>query len=1565
MGCPPCCTLQEVGHPMPLLHLYYVMSKYLKWAGVVILTPVLLFAIISILLYFPPFQRWAVKQVTAYASDRYDMHISVEQVSLRFPLDLSLDEVKVMQPNDSLPSVTDTVAHIRRVVADVQLLPLFRRQVMVDQLSFDQLNVNTANFIHTVRIKGQVGHLDVQAHGIDLGRQWVNVDQALLSDARLNIELSDTVPPDTTPSTNFWKIRIARLKTLNTHLTLHLPGDTLSVSATLGHAVARHAYLDLYKNLYQVQHLDWQQGAVRYDRNFEPHVRGLDYAHLALSQLQLQADSLYYCDNKLRLKVRQGAFAEKSGLVVNSLQGAMDMDSLRLSLSRLQLQTQAGTQIALDYAMDMNAFADSLPGHFRADARGQVGRRDLMLIVGSSLPADMRRHYPNKPLVVAGRVHGNLQQLRLKDMHLAMPGVFKGRVDGFMYHLTRPERLRADLDLHARTQDLSFVSAMLSRDLRHTLRIPQGIGFDGRVRLNGSQYSSTFVATQGGGSMKGNVSLDARRMAYHARLSAHAFPIQHFLPHQQLRPFSGDLTLHGNGTDMMAGSTQLTATTHIRRFGYAGYSLDGIDGTASIRRGHILADIHSRNHLLRGNITVNALTSGRLLRGTVSADITHADLYGLRLADQPMSVALCGHVDLASDLRHHHEVRGLLSDITLRDKDKVYRPEDVQMDIITAPDTTHAIVHSGDFHLNMDASGGYERLLSGGNRFVAELQKQLHDKYIDQGRLRARLPEARIYLTSGKDNIIGRLLGHYGYALDNVYMDMVSSPVSGLNGRLSIDSLVVDSFQVDTVRFDVHSDDSAMTYTAQLRNGKQNPRYVFNALLDGAINERGTSIRTRIYDANDKLGVRIALQGSMEANGISLHLFDDNPILGYKEFDVNDSNYVFLGDDRRVRANMVLQAKDGMGVQIQTNDGNTEALQDVTISMNRFNLGQALSVIPYTPNVTGILDGDFHLIQTDRQLSLSSSVSVSNMTYEGSKMGNIGTEFTYMPREDGGHYVDGILLHEGNEVGTLQGTYLSKGEGVLDATLDLNRLPVSMANGFIPEKIIGFRGYAEGALTLRGSLSHPDVNGEVYLDSTYMFSEPYGVEMRFANDPVVVRGSRLEFENFEVFSHNNSPLNVQGYFDFADTDRMRMDVRMRADNYLLIDSRETARSDAYGKAYVNFRGTMTGLLSNLQMRGKLDVLGTTDLKYNLKDSPLSNDNQLEGLVEFVDFKDTTEQVISRPPLTGFNMDLSLSIDEGAHVDCYLNADHSNYIDIVGGGDMRMQYNVVDGVRLRGRYTIGGGEMKYSLPVIPLKTFVINDGSYIEFAGDPMNPRLSLTATETARATVEGDTGEGRSVEFECGVVVTKTLQDMGLEFIIDAPEDMTIHNQLQVMSKEERGKIAVTMLTTGMYLADGNTKGFTMNSALSAFLNSQINQISSKALRTLDVSIGVDNSINSAGGIHTDYSFKFAKRFWNNRLRIVIGGKLSSGTDMPTDNDTFFDNVTFEYRLSPTSNKYLNLFYKRDDYDWLEGNVGRFGGGFMWKRKLNHFSDIFRWKSDDSTLPAPTDSARKDTTIRH
>ena len=1151
-----------------------------------------------------------------------------------------------------------------------------------------------------------------------------------------------------------------------------------------------------------------------------------------------------------------------------------------------------------------------------------------------------------------------------------MPTAFDVTATGYVENLTNPDNLRADVRLHAKTENIGFVTELLPAETRKQIRIPNGVGLDGSVNISGERYVADLTATEGGGMMKAKAVIDAKAMNYTAEIDARNMPLQHFLPNMGLSPFTGTIFAKGSGTDLMSPHTRMDAHADIKKFTYSGYTLDGTRATANIQNGKIRANVDSHNAMINGNIQLSAQTNSKLLQGTIVTDLTKADLKQLGITDEALIASVCAHVDVTTDLNEYYKVKGTLSDLALQGAHENYRPDDITLDVLMSRDTTHAVVQSGDFHLNMDGRGGYKRLLSQTEHFTDELQGQLKAKRLDQVLLRQKLPDVRIYLSSGHENFFSQWLKGEGYQFDQALIDINSSHIDGLDGRVNIQGLATESVRLDTIRLNVQSDKDTFIYNGQVRNNKDNPQYVFNALIDGALSEKGSDIHARLFDANDELGVDVGLAATMEESGMKVQLTDTKPILGYKEFTANTGNYIFLSDDKRVSADLLLRAADGQAVQISTND-DTDALQDLTVSLSRFDLEKVTSVVPYCPRITGKLDGDYHIIQTSKELSISSAMSIDGMTYEGYPMGNLSTEFVYMPKSDGSHYVDGMLLKDGAEIGTITGTYQSEGEGYIDASLGLFRTPLSLLNGFIPDQVIGLQGYGEGTLSMKGSLSKPQINGMLNLDSAYLVSEPYGVSLRFAEEPIHIKDSKLQFNQFKMYGYNDSPLTMNGQLDFSNLDRMSMDVRMAAQNFQIINAKENYRSEAYGKAFVNLFASLRGPLDALTMRGKVDVLGSTDMTYVLRDSPLTTDNRLDELVTFVDFSDSTQTQVTRPTLSGFNMDISVNIDEGAHIKCDLNSDHTNYIDLNGGGELRMQSNAIEPLRLTGRYTLANGEMKYSLPVIPLKTFTIKDGSYIEFRGDAANPTLNITATERAKASVGDGDGADRTVEFECGVIVTKTLNDMGLEFIIDAPEDMAVSNELNTMSKEERGKLAVTMLTTGMYLADGNTSGITMNSALGAFLQNEINHITGSALRTLDLSFGVDNSTDAAGRIRTDYSFKFAKRFWNNRLRIVVGGKVSSGADVYNQNESFFDNVTFEYRLDQRSNKYLKLFYDRNSYDLIEGEVGRYGAGFIWRRKLQHFKDIFKFKTDIQQLPlmptrniVPTDSLQRDSVER-
>lgn len=1695
------------------------MKKLLKCALAIVLTPIVVFVVLSALLYCPPVQRWAVNKIAQYATEKTNMQVTLRDVRLSFPLYLQMDSLQIIKPNDTIPSLTDTIADIKQLVADVRLWPLLQGQIEVDGITLKNTKVNTANLIGDCRVKGTLTQLHLESHGIDLLTDSVIINQANLKGGNLDIALGDTIPKDTTSTNPTWVIQLQKLNLDQTHFALHLPGDTMKVRANFNKANVKEALIDLLHNRYLVSQLDWNGGTLEYHQTYQPRSKqGFDANHISLRNVFIGVDSLNYAQPDLRLNIRQARFIDQSGLAINQAKGYFTLSDSAISLDNFVLK-MPGSDIHGSLSMDMNAFTDSNPGKFYANLEGIVAKSDLLPFL-TSFPKQLYAKIPNNPLYISGAVEGNLHQLFLKKAKLRMPRMFDFSLDGYVANILNMNNLQADIRVKGRTDDLSVVYQFMPHQVSKLVSIPKGIGWNGHVKIAGQEYGINLNMTDDYGRLNLDGKFNDLSQAYTLSLKAYKMPLQHFLPKLGLNPFSGNLLAKGRGFDFANNKAGITLQADIDQFKYQNYVLDGIHAKTTLDKGKLSAKVHSTNKMIGGDFTIdgtyinkainghlkgwlkridvhalgimnehwvastyadiyfktdmqhvhhvngslkglqvknvstrspqiliagtfdakadmigNSLSShltgyvsqanlkglglvtdpyvasakadldissdlkrnheikgrvgelllnenidgqninlftgsfdmngqmnGNKVSGNVNGTANHIDLYHLGIVDKPYHIALTTDMSLSTDMKDQLELNGTINNLLVQDNTHSYQPNSIEMSLLSSKDSTYAFMKGGDFFLRTDWNCSYTKLFSSGQNIAKALQTQLANREINQDSIKRLLPQGNLYLETGKNNFFCQLVKQMGYSVGSISSHISSSPIEGLNGIIHADSLAYNNeYQIDKLDLDLKTDAEGLTYALSVINGPNN-NYPYKGYLTGLFYEKGIRSHALIKDKADKTGFDLAMQLGMEGSGLKCSITSPQSVLGYKQFTVNEDNYIYLGQDKRISADLSLLASDGAGVQVYTDDEDSTALQNITLSMHQFELEKLFTVLPFTPSISGVMNGDYHVVQTEDALTVSSDISVKNMIYEHCPLGNIGTQLVYMPQSDGSHYVDALITQDDEEVGKLTGTYKSEGDGYLDATFEMDQFPLDYINGFVPDQIVGLKGRGEGNLSVQGALNKLDINGEVYLDSSYLVSVPYGVEMRFADDPVLIDHSRLKFENFEMFAHNDSPLNISGYLDFANFDNMYMDVRMRADNFELIDSKETARSEAYGKAFVNFMGAMRGPLSNLQMRGKLDVLGSTDMTYILKDAELTQDSELDNLVRFTNFSDSISDNVVRPTISGFTMNLDMSIDEQAHILCVLTADHSNYIDLIGGGKLQMSYDPTHELQLQGKYTLSDGTMKYSLPVIPLRTFEIQDGSNIQFTGDPMKPILSITATEHVKSLVSDASSQGRLVDFDCGVRLSKQFPDMGIEFIIEAPDDAQMQNELNTKSTEERSKLAVSMLVSGMYL-DNNVGNYAMNSALAGFLQTEVNKITGSALRSigLDLTANMESSADASGNLHTDYTFKFSKRILNNRLRINLGGRVSTGSTLNEDNGAYFDNFSLDYRLNKNETQYLNLYYEREAFDWLEGNLSEFGVGFSWRRKLRHFKDIFRFRStDNESFPAvPVDSMNR------
>ena len=605
------------------------------------------------------------------------------------------------------------------------------------------------------------------------------------------------------------------------------------------------------------------------------------------------------------------------------------------------------------------------------------------------------------------------------------------------------------------------------------------------------------------------------------------------------------------------------------------------------------------------------------------------------------------------------------------------------------------------------------------------------------------------------------------------------------------------------------------------------------------------------------------------------------------------------------------------------------------------------------PDISGFLHGDFHYMQADSTTTVSAEMLVQRMAYNGVRLGDIGLNGIYFPNADGSHYVDGIVTLDKQEVLLVNGKYYEeKGKGKMEGEASFQKMPFAILNAFMPDGPFAMSGYAWGDFKVKGNTDNPILNGELKTESLHIDADAYNVNLQIPDHTITVKNSRIELGRIEAYAAGKTPLVLDGHIDFSDLDKVQLDMNVRANDYQLINAPKRQGSLAYGKVFVNLGGRLWGTLSDLKMRGKLDVLGNTDVSCVLTDTPLTVDDQLSDIVTFVDFSDTIATEVIDVKRQSIDMQMNVNIAETAQIHCFLSDNGNDYIDLQGGGEMTLTYDLQNDMQLWGRYTIIKGTMRYSLMAIPLNDFQIAQGSFVEFQGNMMNPRLSINASERVRSTVT-ENSVPRNVAFDVGLAISRTLDDMGLEFTLQAPEDLTVQNQLSSMTAEERGRVAVTMLVTGMYVTDDaeTNGGYNYANTLNAYLQSAINEIAGKALSTVDVNFGIQSGTSETGTNTTDYSFSFAKRFWGNRISVIIGGKVSSGRDAVNNGQTIIDNIAIEYRLDKSASRYVNIFYDRNYESLLEGQVTKMGGGIVLRKKADKLSELFIFKNKKETPP--------------
>ena len=1539
-------------------------------------------------LYSPWFQEIARRSAVEYMNRQKGTEFSLERFRLSMPLRLSLEGLLWKQDGDTMIAASVFDGHVRP-------LPLLDGQVEIPdaRLIRGRYNMGNTDSATMIKIKGDT--ILLHKASVRLKDMKISASDGLLAGGSLDLWINPNPPQtaDTAKAATPMTIDVRHLKVRDLRFRMNLmptidslgvriaDGDingvgvdllaqTVDIGSFTGHAL-NAAYiapdsLQIARTVVAPPDTaattkPWtvRVGLVQFDRSaglyttrgLKP-LPGFDPSYISATDLTLICRDFYNQATNVTLPIELTG-TERCGVTLDA-SGTLLVSADGLTFDKFKVNTANGTALQADgYLATGDMLTDpSLAVRLGASGDFAVADARLMFPFVSPYTAPMGA---GSKIDLQAAIDGTIGQLRINKLAVDVPGALNLRGNGTLTSVMNPARMGGNIKLQGHIGDVHpWMAALMPKA---AFKVPV-MDVDADVAFSDGDYSGTLNAATHGGDVRLDGGFKGRGPDYDADLTARNFPVGAFMPDLGIGTLTGRITAQGHGLDLAKPTTYADVGIDIARIVYQGTAYTDIAGQAKLTDGHADVTLDSRNPGLNFALDATADIDGDNFDVKGSLNGRNIDLYKLKFSPTPADLIVSARIDGAFN-KSLTDIAATLSLDTLRYSHETgaFAINNVTMHVNSADSVTNASIRNDDMFAYFSSPMLLMPFIDRITAVMPFIDKNMAEHKIDMVELQRQLPEFNLAIDGGTRNAVADIL-----ADDKIKMKSFS--INASNDSLINLSADILGFSNPSMRFD----------TMNLTVAQHGPRLDISGRVD---NRPGTfdqwaHVRLDGYFETDRLGIGLHqrnIQGktgfdlgaAVTLNGDStatLTLTKLDPTIGYSPWTVNPGNYITYNfPHKHIDADLHM-AGAGSKVAIYTEHAHEQdqamhgADEDLVVDITDLKLQDWVTINPFAPVIKGNLGAQLRVNAHNGALTGDGTVSLTDFIYGKERVGDLKADLDVLTNRTGLITADVALWVDGAKTMTLKGS-LNDSTRVSPFNLDFSMIhfPLATANAFLPG-IARLHGDLDGSMTVSGDAQRPVLDGWLQFDSASVLVDMLGSTLTLPQGRIPVEKNLVKLNSLAIKACNENPLTVDGTVDISDLTDVAMDLRLAADNMMLVNtSRPPRGADIYGKLFASLDGTVRGNMRLLHVNATVGVLPGTNVTYIMPEAVSALQSQSDGdLVKFVNFADSAAVAVadSLQPPTTMMLDLAatLNISNGNTITVDLGS--SNKVQVRTEGSVHYTMSPLNPGRMTGRVNLNGGFVRFSPPAMGEKLFDFKEGSYVAFSGNMMNPLLNVHAVDRVRANVTSTGQNSRLIYFDIGLNVTGTLENMNVVFDLSTDDDATVANELATMSPQQRASAAMNMLVTNMYTS-GDTKADANlgSNALYSFLTSQLNSWAAQNIRGVDLSFGIssyDNVRSGSSSQATSYSYQVSKSLFNDRFKIVVGGNYS--TDANADENlqqNLISDISFEYLLNASGTKLIRIFRHTGFESILEGEITQTGVGFTYRRKLSRFRQIFNF----------------------
>lgn len=1559
------------------------MSRWIKVPMWIIGLLLMVVIMIPVLLYVPPVQTAVKNLAVKIVREKTGMDISIEKFRLKFPVDVALEGVKVVE------ATGDTMVMAKEALADVKLLPLLKLDLQVKKL---QLNDGYYRFVSpdsSMIIKIRAGLLKVDdKSSMNLKESKILINEANLADGDvslyMNVWKQQPTPTDTTATPFYISARCLDVERIRFSMSMLPTIDTLTVVSEK--LKLRDGIIDLATNKITASLMTLEGGDARYITPTPEYIAahpvpasdtisssppmtimadsislnrfkalyamkgavplpGFDANYISVEDVAIGMRNFYNQATTVKLPLTKVEAKERSGLQIVEGKGLVAVNEAGLALDSLRIKTlYSRAKVTADLPFALMELQPSAPVNAKIEA--SLGMPDI-----NAFMPDLRQYtklLPMQPLNALISAHGNLDDVEVEAFDVAMPSVFSLRANGHARNALDIKRLVASLDLDGELTNPSPIEKFAG-DLPFSL---PPLKISGKVGADYQTYSADISLVSPKGSLLADGHIGMTSEAYDIGLKVNRLNVAHFMPDLGVGEVTATLNAKGAGFNPTLPKAHTDIDVKVASVVYDHKLLRNITLTGLLAGNRYSVDLDSPNE----DMNVNAHIVGTLNPDNYCAEgllrIYNADLYAFGLMEE----TCYGSADLEFDVTARpnrwlydatldfHSISWHMTDLDID------LPQGIYADFIAEEDNVHCMLEARGTRAVFDSPRGLKEVTEGFTKAMDVAMRQIGERNLDVEEMQMLMPPFNLTANASGTGLLNDFLSASGMALDTVALSLANDSL--IRGDVMARRLNTGSITLDTLTLNLKERGKLIDYAFHMGNRPGVMDEFAQANMNGYLGSNRLSAYVTQKNISGKTGYRIGFTAAFADSTVSLHFTPLKSTIAYLPWTFNEDNHIdYNFANRKVDANLRAASRES-SLTLMTEPASSGYGDDLHLNISNVRIEDFLQMSLLAPPIKATVDGDVRVNYDGQQLTGDGTIGVHNLIYDKMMVGDFDLGVNAGVDLKGASVVNAGLEINGESAMALTAILKQEESGLEPerVTLSLVDFPLKIANPFLGKDVASVSGALNGNMEMTGRLTSPLLNGELSLDSVAVYLPIMASSLKFRTEPLTVKDNLITLKNFNIFGANNNPISINGNLDATKFSDISFDISANAQNFQLMNNDRRAKSDIYGKLFMNLNATVKGPMQHFDVNANLNVLSGTNATYTMAMDPTVALTNSGEVVKFVNFADTTQVAVadSVPQSVAMRMTAALTITPGAVLT--VNLGTNGQVNLHPSGTLNAFRNFMGDMTVNGQLYLGEGFVNYSLPLMGQKEFTFNPESYVIFNGDMMNPRLNIKATDNIKASVVNSSGNSNLVNFLVGLNVTQTLSSPKVVFDLSTDDDLTLQNELQSMSPDQRSNQAMNLLLTGMYQG-ANLKTSTGNIAdnlLYGFLESQLNSWAAKNIRGVDLSFGIDNYDKSVDGVSSNtmsYSYQVSKSLFNNRFKIVVGGNYS--TDASADENfaqNLISDISFEYTLKQTNSltMLVKLFRHIGYESVLEGEVTETGVGFVMKRRLGDLRRLFR-----------------------